>query len=129
MNNKQNERAVDSVGRPNFHNGKTFGKVGGETGSSKKSSPGESTKGIGGNLSADNMKEEPIIHEAAYRGNMGGDRNESKKAESGLPRQEAAYQNRDRQGSGLEAEPVYQRKIPSYPKSNRPTKQSSKQDD
>jgi hypothetical protein len=84
--------------------------------------------GIGGGLKDDNMKEEPILHEAAYRTD-GKDKNYQEKAQTGTPRQEAAYQNRDRQGSGLEAEPVYQRKFQSYPSKGPQTKRSNTQDD
>jgi hypothetical protein len=125
MKENNSDRAVDMVGRPNFKGGKSFGS---SSGSSKKSSPGESAKGIGGGLKDDNTVDEPIFHEAAYR-SSGKDANYEKKPESGLPRQESSYQNRDRQGSGLEAEPVYQKKFPAYPSKGSKTKQSSDEDD
>lgn len=124
----EEERAIDTVGRTGVKN-KSYGKVGGEEGSSKKSMDKKgSTEGIGGGLHADAMKEEAIVHEASYR--KGLDKNEETKAETGTPRQEASYQNRDRAGSGLNDEPVYQRKFPSYPKSGpKGTKKGEIEDD
>lgn len=120
------ERAIDTVGRPGIK-GKTYGKYGGETGKSEKKGMGDSANGVGGGLHADFTKDEPIIHEAAYR--AGKDNNYEKKAETGTPRQEATYQNRDRQGSGINHQPKFQDKLPSYPKNSPKTKQSSEQDD
>lgn len=101
---KESERAKDFVGEPKAKKVSSKGK---ET--SKKESRGVSAKGVIADK-GQNTKDEPIEHKSAYRG-----RN-SKTVESGLPRQEASFQNRDRQGSGLENEPTYQRKLKSYPK-------------
>lgn len=117
------ERAIDTVGRPGVK-AKSFGS---SKGTSKKESMGESAKGVGGGLKADNTKDEPVFHESSYRD--GVDKNFEKKAETGLPRQEASYQNRDRQGTGFEAEPVYQRKLRSYPSKGPATKGGSKEKD
>ena len=122
MKETKEERAVDTVGRPK-QSAKSFGS---SKGTSKNESKGASAKGVGGGLKADNVKDEPIFHEAAYR--AGKDNNYEKKVESGLPRQEASYQNRDRQGSGLVHEPKYQEKLRSYPKSGPKTKKGSTED-
>lgn len=80
-------------------------------------------KGIGGGLKGDNTKDEPIENVSAYRGRATG------AIKSGLPPQEAAFQNRDRSGSGLENEPTYQRKLKSYPtKSPKMTKKENMED-
>ena len=84
--------------------------------SAKKESRGASTKGVNADKGM-NTKDEPIEHKSAYRGRAVG------AVESGLPRQESSFQNRDRQGSGLENEPTYQRKLKSYPKKS-PLKKS-----
>ena len=119
------ERAVDTVGRPGVKM-KSFGKKGGEAGSSRKGDKGGSARGIGTGIGTD-AKEEPIFHEAAYR--AGKDKNYDPKVESGLPRQEASYQNRDRQGSGLDNENTYQKKLRSYPMSSPKTKKGKVEDD
>lgn len=112
--NLSEERAVDTVGRPTSKSSS----MGSSKGSSKSEMTSGSAKGVGGGLQADVMKDEPIFHEPAYR-TKGKDNNYESKVQSGLPRQEASYQNRDRNGSGLENEPKYQRKLASYPKGNR----------
>lgn len=117
---------MDTVGRPNVKM-KSFGKVGGETGSSSKKSSGESMGGVGGDLKGQDVQDEPIFHEAAYR-SAGKDANWEKKPETGVPRQEASYQLRDRQGSGVEQEPKYQSKLRSYPTSSPKTKKSTRED-
>ena len=125
--NLSEERAIDTVGRPGIKQ-KSYGKVGGEVGGkSEKKGMGGSAKGVGG-FRGDNTQEEPVQHEASYRTD-GKDKNYEKKPESGLPRQEAAYQNRDRQGSGLVNEPKYQQKLRSYPTGNPKTKKSKTEDD
>ena len=124
--NLREERAKDTVGTPKFPS-KSFGRKGGEAGSSKKEGKGGSTDGIGGGFRSEDVKDEPVFHEAAYRD--GKDKNYEKKPETGTPRQEASYQNRDRQGSGLSNEPKYQQKLPSYPTSGPKTKEGAQEDD
>lgn len=101
---KELERAKDFVGEPSAKKVSGMRKQ-----TSKKESKGVSTKGVIADKGM-NTKDEPIEHKSAYRG-----RN-NKVVETGLPRQESSFQNRDRQGSGLENEPTYQRKLKSYPK-------------
>jgi hypothetical protein len=74
-------------------------------------SKGGKTEGLGG-LRGENTQEEPVLHEPAYHKS---DKNEEAKPETGLPRQEAGYQSRDRQGSGIEDQPIWQNKVRSYP--------------
>ena len=94
---------------------------------------GGSAEGVGGKLSSDTTKdigtgphkEEPIENRAAYRKNFSTENSEygvsdgkftgAGKPMTGLPKQEASYVNRDRQGSGLETQPAIQRKLPNYP--------------
>ena len=122
MKQTKEERAIDTFGRPTADKSS----MGSSKGTSKSEMTSGSAKGIGTGI-GNNTVEEPIFHEASYR-TGGKDKNEEKKAETGLPRQEASYQNRDRNGSGLDNNPVYQRKLPSYPKSSPKTKQSSNLD-
>ena len=79
-------------------------------------------------MKSDNTVSEPIFHEPAYRTN-GKDKNYDAKPQSGLPRREAAYTNRDRSGTGVEKEPAYQAKLRSYPSSGPKTKKSKTEDD
>ena len=107
--------------------------VGSSRGTSSKRGGASSAEGVGGKLSSDTTqdinlgphKSEPIENRAAYRKNAGISNSEygvsdpkftgANKPQTGTPRQEAAYVNRDRQGSGLETQPAHQRKLPSYP--------------
>ena len=126
----EKESAYDFVGRPKVAD-KSFGKKGGEVGgSTKKAMEKEgSTEGVGGGLRAEAMKEEPILHESTFRSGP-KDKNWEKKPETGTPRQEASFRNRDRQGTGIEHEPVYQGKFPSYPtKGPKGMKPSEQEDD
>ena len=65
------------------------------------------------------MVEEPVMHEPAYRRGVSGDKNYEDKVQSGMPQSQASYQDRDRQGSGVETQPIWQVKQSSYPKGNR----------
>ncbi len=129
MKEKLNEeRAVDTVGRPNSAT-KSFGKHGGTVGGSSKmgmNKPG-STEGVGGGFVSDAAKDEPIVHESSFR-TSGKDKNFKNEVESGTPRQDSSYQNRDRQGAGLNNEPVYQNRVKSYPTKGPQTKVSNDED-
>lgn len=122
--NLREARAKDTVGTPKAR-AVTMGGQGRGTAVAKGN--GGSSAGVGGGLKGDNTATQPIFYEAAYRTD-GKDNNYVKNPETGTPRQEASYQNRDRQGSGLESEPSYQRKVPSYPAASPKTKRSSTQD-
>lgn len=101
--------------------------MGSSKGSMKMKDNGGSSKGTYSG-SGDNTREEPVSHESSFRGGKGGDKNMSPKVMSGTPRQEASYQNRDRQGSGIQNEPTYQRKLKSYPTSGPKTKKGNRED-
>ena len=124
MKGTNNERAVDGVGRPPFKSNKSFGS---DSTQGRKSGSG-STKGVGGGLKSENTVSEPIFHEASYR-TGGKDKNYEAKPQSGLPRMEASYTNRDRSGTGVEKQPKYQSKLQSYPTKGPATKRSNTQDD
>lgn len=115
------ERAVDTVGRPNVKT-KAFGS---SKGTSTKKGLAPSAKGVGGKLSSENTVDEPVVHSAAYRKS---DKNYEAKAETGTPRQDSSFRNRDRQGTGVEASSRYQSKLPNYPKKGPKIKDASEED-
>lgn len=123
--NLNEERAIDTVGRPKGD------KVseGNKPGKASSKMEGGSQNGIGGGLTGNAMVDEPIFHEPAYR-RSGGDKNSSSKAETGTPRQEAGYRNRNNGASGqnMTNDSRYQDKLPSFPKKNPATKQSADED-
>lgn len=110
--NLREKRAKDTVGIPKA----SRNSQGSMKGTAKNLSSKGSTKGVGGRLREDNVKEEPVSHEPAYRRS---DKNYSAKVQEGMPQSGAAYRNRDRQGTGLETQPRWQTKEKSYPTSGR----------